>query len=106
MLMAKRTESARRPVRSIRDKSRPLSWTSKLILKLHDFSRVDCTLLPWSLEAFADTMHGGGGGLRNVRTCGCNPGRVQNDFSFAAHMNRQGLSTDRTIFCCCVDLHV
>ena len=29
---------------------------------------------------------------------GCYPGRVQNDFSFAAHMDRQRLSTDRTIF--------
>ena len=39
------------------------------------------------------------------RAHGCYPGRVQNDFSFAAHMYRQRLSTDRTIFsllCTCI----
>ena len=40
----------------------------------------------------------------HTRSHGCYraPGRVQNDFSFAAHMNRQRLSTDRTIFRCFV----
>ena len=37
----------------------------------------------------------------NVRAHGCYPGRVQNDFSFAAHLDHQRLSTDRTIFRCC-----
>ena len=34
------------------------------------------------------------------------PGRVQNDFSFAAHMDRQRLSTDLAIFRCCVRVRV
>ena len=40
----------------------------------------------------------------HARSHGCYraPGRVQNDFSFAAHMNRQRLSTDRTIIRCFV----
>ena len=38
------------------------------------------------------------------RAHGCYPGRVQSDFSFAAHMDRQRLSTDRSIFRCYVTL--
>ena len=37
-------------------------------------------------------------------TVNCYPGRVQNEFSFAAHMDRQRLSTGRSIFRCYVTL--